>query len=248
MKLQLRLLALCLASFMVFAYAAPDKPQSEGGAVTETAAEEPAKAPAVKVSAPGEEAVGDLLLQAMSLIGVAYRWGGSNPQAGLDCSGFIQYIFKKSLNLTLPRTAAEMAHSGRAIDKAELAPGDLVFFNTLGPRNSHVGMYIGNGKFIHSPRTGKSVEVSNLSQSYWVAHYNGARRMTRGADNKVERVAEADTVVASAGSGDSAAVVVRCRKGRKHCVSASKAGGRHHGGAAKATVKKGKKKKHGHGG
>jgi len=247
MKLQLRLLALLLASFMVFAYAAPDKSQSEVRPVAEITDDgTPAKA-----LASGEEAVGDLLLQAMSLIGVAYRWGGSNPTAGLDCSGFIQYIFKKSLKVNLPRTAAEMARSGRVVEKSELAPGDLVFFNTLGPRNSHVGMYMGNGKFIHSPRTGKSVEVSNMNQSYWVAHYNGARRVTRNASNLPEattKTAAAESAEETSAAPAQARVVAKCRRGRR-CVraSAAKAESRRavkakaHG---KATASKGKRKRH----
>lgn len=246
MKLQLRLLALLLASFMVFAYAAPDKSQGEVRPVSEVTDD----GTPTKALATGEEAVGDLLLQAMSLIGVAYRWGGSNPTAGLDCSGFIQYVFKKSLKVNLPRTAAEMGRSGRAVDKSELAPGDLVFFNTLGPRNSHVGMYMGSGKFIHSPRTGKSVEVSNLNQSYWVAHYNGARRVTRNSSSLPEATgktaaAESTNETAAAAPGR---VVVKCRRGHR-CVraSAAKPESRHKAEKAKARGKahaaaKGKKK------
>lgn len=223
MKLQLRLLALLLTSFMVLAYAAPGKSQGETRPVAEVTDD---GAP-IKVLATGEEAVGDLLLQAMSLIGVAYRWGGSNPTAGLDCSGFIQYVFKKSLKVNLPRTAAEMARSGRAVDKSELAAGDLVFFNTLGGRYSHVGIYMGNGKFIHSPRTGKSVEVSNMGLSYWVAHYTGARRVTRNASSLPEAttktaVAETTSEPAAAPAKRKAArVAVKCRRGHR-CAVASK--------------------------
>lgn len=162
------LLALFLAGFMAFAHAAPETmPDGETD-------------PIARFAAPGEEAAGDLLLQAMSLIGVAYRFGGSNPETGLDCSGFIQYVFKKSLRVTLPRTAAGMAQVGREIERDELKAGDLVFFNTRGFRYSHVGIYLGNNKFIHAPRTGKNIEVANMSQSYWTGRYNGARRVSRG--------------------------------------------------------------------
>jgi hypothetical protein len=250
MKLQLRLLALLLTSFMVLAYAAPNKSLNELRPVAEVTDDgAPTKALAI-----GEEAVGDLLLQAMSLIGVAYRWGGSNPTAGLDCSGFIQYVFKKSLKVSLPRTAAEMARSGRAVDKSELAAGDLVFFNTLGGRYSHVGIYMGNGKFIHSPRTGKSVEVSNMGQSYWVAHYTGARRVTRNASSLPEATVAAETTsetAAAPAKREAARVVVKCRRGHR-CVAASKQEAReravHGKGKARAPVKakahaaKGKKK------
>lgn len=163
-----QLLALFLAGFMAFAHAAPDTmPDGEAD-------------PIARFASPGEEAAGDLLLQAMSLIGVAYRFGGNSPETGLDCSGFIQYVFKKSLRVTLPRTAAGMAQVGREIERDELKAGDLVFFNTRGFRYSHVGIYLGNNKFIHSPRTGKNIEVANMSQSYWTGRYNGARRVSRG--------------------------------------------------------------------
>ena len=214
MKLHLHLLAWVLATFMVLAYAAPDKAPTENHPAAETQED-----PIGKFAAPGEEAVGDLLLQAMSLLGVAYRFGGSNPSAGLDCSGFIQYVFKKSLRVNLPRTAAEMAHTGKAVDKSELAPGDLVFFNTRGFQYSHVGIYMGGGKFIHSPRTGKSVEVSNMNQDYWTARYNGARRVNRGSasnfvrdDSEPAPVKNVSKVVAEA-KAPSAKVV--CRKGRR---------------------------------
>jgi cell wall-associated NlpC family hydrolase len=127
----------------------------------------------------GSDAVGDLLLQAMGLMGVAYRFGGNSPTQGLDCSGFMVYIFKKSMNIVLPRTAAEMAKIGSKVERDSLQQGDLVFFNTRGFANSHVGMYIGDGKFIHSPRTGKNIEIANLSSKYWAMRYNGARRVEK---------------------------------------------------------------------
>ena len=214
MKLHLHLLAWVLATFMVLAYAAPDKAFTENHPAADTQED-----PIGKFAAPGEEAVGDLLLQAMSLLGVAYRFGGSTPSAGLDCSGFIQYVFKKSLRVNLPRTAAEMAHTGKTVDKSELAPGDLVFFNTRGFQYSHVGIYMGGGKFIHSPRTGKSVEVSNMNQSYWTSRYNGARRVSRGSSSTFVRedsepVTAKNATKAVEAKAPSAKVV--CRKGR-HC-------------------------------
>jgi cell wall-associated NlpC family hydrolase len=122
----------------------------------------------------------DLLLSAMSLIGVKYTWGGNTPESGLDCSGFIRYVFQNSMNMTLPRTAFEMAQTGRTVDKTELKPGDLVFFNTLGRTFSHVGIYLGDNRFIHSPRAGRSVEVANMSQSYWTTRFTGGRRIADG--------------------------------------------------------------------
>ncbi|WP_157314623.1 C40 family peptidase [Chitinibacter sp. GC72] len=122
----------------------------------------------------------DLLLSAMSLIGVKYTWGGNTPESGLDCSGFIKYVFQNSMNITLPRTAFEMAHTGQSIDKSELKPGDLVFFNTLGRTFSHVGIYLGDNRFIHSPRAGRNVEVANMNINYWQSRFNGARRIADG--------------------------------------------------------------------
>ncbi|WP_410498024.1 NlpC/P60 family protein [Chitinibacter sp. S2-10] len=119
----------------------------------------------------------DLLLSAMSLIGVKYTWGGNTPESGLDCSGFIKYVFQNSMNITLPRTAFEMAHTGQNIDKSELKPGDLVFFNTLGRTFSHVGIYLGDNRFIHAPRKGRNIEVANMNLSYWQNRFNGARRI-----------------------------------------------------------------------
>src|SRR6185437_13294201 len=111
--------------------------------------------------------IGNMLLQSVSLIGIPYKWGGNTPSSGLDCSGFIRYIFKKSLGITLPRTANEMANLGRAIPLNQLEPGDLIFFRISGPRRiSHVGMYLGQDKFIQAPRTGKDIEVSEFNQFY----------------------------------------------------------------------------------
>lgn len=214
MKLHRRILALALAGWMACVTAAPDKVTKE-----DNTAAEPAGDPIGNYASasPTDDAVGDMLLQAISLMGVAYRFGGSNPSTGLDCSGFIQYVFKKSLKVNLPRTAAEMARVGRAVDRSELMPGDLVFFNTRGFSYSHVGIYLGNGKFIHSPRTGKSIEVAPLNQSYWVSRYNGARRVSRGAGpaqtaDSADAQSPADSV-AAASSGSRATWT--CAKGKK---------------------------------
>ncbi|MDO5686153.1 MAG: C40 family peptidase, partial [Neisseria sp.] len=123
----------------------------------------------------------DLLMSAMGLLGVSYRFGGSNPASGLDCSGFIQYIFREAMNVNLPRTSAAMAEVGVAVEKADLKPGDLVFFRRGKARIGHVGMYIGDGKFIHAPRTGKSIEIQDLNRTYYVKNYAGARRVSNNA-------------------------------------------------------------------
>lgn len=121
---------------------------------------------------------GDLVTSAMSLIGVPYRWGGQSVEDGFDCSGLIRHVFESAAGLILPRTAAEQArHQGMAkIDKSKLEPGDLVFFNTRRAKYSHVGIYVGEGKFVHAPRRGATVRVDALDAKYWRTRFDGARR------------------------------------------------------------------------
>ena len=133
--------------------------------------------PAVS-SSTGRGDVDDLIGSAMGFLGVAYRFGGASP-SGFDCSGFMQYIFRKAFAVNLPRTSAEQANVGVAVNRSQLQPGDMVFFRTAGSRISHVGMYIGNDRFIHAPRTGKRIEITSLSNRYWSARYATARRVKR---------------------------------------------------------------------
>ncbi len=120
----------------------------------------------------------DLVLTAMNFLGVPYRLGGSNTDTGFDCSGFTRFIFERSLGLVLPRRADEQASAAGLlpIKREELKPGDLVFFNTLRRTFSHVGIYVGEGKFIHSPRPGGEVRVEDMRFAYWSARFTGARR------------------------------------------------------------------------
>ena len=118
-------------------------------------------------------------MNAMGLIGLSYRYGGNNPNQGLDCSAFMQYIFKQSMRVSLPRTASEQFGVGSSVDRGSLQPGDMVFFNTAGRRISHVGLYIGNNRFIHAPRTGKSIEITSLDNKYWGSRYVTARRVKK---------------------------------------------------------------------
>lgn len=121
----------------------------------------------------------DLIKSAMGLLGVAYRYGGTSVSTGFDCSGFMQHIFRRSMQINLPRTSAEQAKMGVHVDRAGLQPGDLVFFRTVKSRISHVGLYIGNNKFIHAPRTGKTIEITSLSNKYWGAKYAFGRRVKK---------------------------------------------------------------------
>lgn len=118
----------------------------------------------------------DLILKGLELVGIHYRLGGAHPDNGLDCSGFVQFVFREAVGKLLPRTAREQSRVGNAIDKNELKPGDLVFFNTI-RRFSHVGIYLGDNRFVHAPRTGGEIRVEDMSLGYWVQRYNGARRV-----------------------------------------------------------------------
>lgn len=120
----------------------------------------------------------ELALFAMGLIGAVYRPGGVDPRSGMDCSGFVRYVYQEVVGLTLPHNAAAISKTSTVISKNELKPGDLVFFKTVKKAFSHVGIYLGNNQFVHasSSRTGV-VMVSNLEGSYWSNHFAGARRV-----------------------------------------------------------------------
>ena len=119
----------------------------------------------------------ELVIQAMGLLGVPYKRGGISEEKGFDCSGFVRHMFEKSVGLVLPRRAEEQAKVTEEINRSDLKPGDLVFFNTMKRTFSHVGIYVGDGKFIHAPRPGKAVRVDDMREAYWQKRFNGARRV-----------------------------------------------------------------------
>ncbi len=121
--------------------------------------------------------VRDVIFYALSMVGINYRWGGNSPQTGFDCSGLVSHVFRQIYGLVLPRDSYGMARLGKPIEVDELRPGDLVFFNTLRRPFSHVGIYLGDKRFIHAPSAGKSVQIVNMTESYWTTRYNGARRI-----------------------------------------------------------------------
>ena len=125
----------------------------------------------------------EMVLTAMNFLGVPYRRGGNSEVTGFDCSGFTRHIFEMTLGLVLPRRVDEQASAAGllAVERNQLRPGDLVFFNTLRRTFSHVGIYIGEGRFIHSPRPGGEVRVENMGFSYWNLHFTGARRVESAA-------------------------------------------------------------------
>jgi cell wall-associated NlpC family hydrolase len=130
----------------------------------------------------------EMVLAAMNFLDMPYKRGGNGGDEGFDCSGFTRHVFNLSLGLVLPRRVDEQASAAGLVKvkREELQPGDLVFFNTLKRTFSHVGIYIGEGRFIHSPRTGAQVRVEDMRFSYWTRRYTGARR--------------AETLLASAGT------------------------------------------------
>ncbi len=119
----------------------------------------------------------DLAFYALGLIGVDYRYGGETPERGLDCSGLVRYVFQQVTGVTLPRTSQELARIGAPVKRGDLKAGDLVFFDTRRFANSHVGIYLGDDRFIHAPSRGSEVEIAQLDNSYWRKHFNGARRL-----------------------------------------------------------------------
>jgi cell wall-associated NlpC family hydrolase len=125
----------------------------------------------------------ELTAQAMDLLGISYKYGGKTPKTGFDCSGFVSHVFKKTVGVALPGNAYQMSFIGQKISRTELRPGDLVFYNTLKRAFSHVGIYVGNNKFIHSPKTGGVVEVADMNGRYWRTRYQGARRVAELAHN-----------------------------------------------------------------
>jgi cell wall-associated NlpC family hydrolase len=142
-------------------------------------AETAAVAPAAVAAADGGyfDQARELVIHALALIGVNYKYGGESPDSGFDCSGLVSHVFQEVMGLTLPRDSRAMSKVGQKVDKSELQPGDLVFFNTLRRPFSHVGIYIGEERFVHAPSRGRDVEVSNLHSRYWNKRYNGARRV-----------------------------------------------------------------------
>lgn len=143
-----------------------------------TANEAPADTAAVARSTNSWSATAqEIILSALSQTGVKYKYGGNSPEGGFDCSGFVRYVFQQAANLTLPHGARAISQLGQTVTQRELKPGDLVFFNTVRSTFSHVGIYIGNNRFIHSPSAGSAISVTDMGDSYWAKRFTGARRL-----------------------------------------------------------------------
>lgn len=134
-------------------------------------------APAGFVLPPSIGKASELVVAAMGFLGRPYTWGGSTWETGFDCSGFVQAIHRQSAGVVLPRSAAEQAAATQPIDRSELQPGDLVFFNTSRREFSHVGIYVGENRFVHAPSAGSAIRMADLRLDYWDARFNGARRV-----------------------------------------------------------------------
>lgn len=140
---------------------------------------------AAKQQAAGLQAVAmspkqssEVLSRAVNVLGTPYRWGGSSPKKGFDCSGLVKYAFNDVADVDLPRTSNAMARGqGVKVAKGDLKPGDLIFFNIKSRRVNHVAIYLGNDRFIHAPRTGKRVSIDSLDKPYWQKHYVVAKRV-----------------------------------------------------------------------
>ncbi len=123
------------------------------------------------------QAANAVLMRAIGLVGTPYRYGGNTPESGFDCSGLVAYVYREMLDLKLPRTSRDLAAvQGPKIDPQRLAPGDLVFFGSRGSV-SHVGIYVGEGRFVHAPSSGGTVRLDSLGGPYWKDHYTGAKRV-----------------------------------------------------------------------
>ena len=194
--------AVVMAMSLANAVAAPD---TANDAVSRFIAEKGLVDTSVAPVEPSESAfvrqvrdkASDMVLTAMNFLGVPYRRGGNSAEDGFDCSGFTRRVFEMSLGLVLPRRAEEQASAKGliAVKREELKPGDLVFFNTLKRTFSHVGIYVGEGKFIHAPRTGGQVRVEDMRFAYWAKRFTGARRPELPATEAVAPAPAADVQV-----------------------------------------------------
>lgn len=130
----------------------------------------------IATAAPADKLSG-VLKEAHTMIGIPYSWGGNTPEEGLDCSGFVRYVYGRAAGIMLPRLSSQISRKGKPVAEANLHPGDLVFFNTRRGTATHVGIYVGDNQFIHAPKTGSFIRVESMRSAYWTARYYGARRM-----------------------------------------------------------------------
>jgi cell wall-associated NlpC family hydrolase len=165
-------LGVCLALAVLLASCASPPPLKTGHATR------PRPSAAGNLSTLKADGAGrEILIYTLSLLDLDYRFGGSNPEAGLDCSGMVDYIYRNAVGVKLPHNAAQIAGIARPIPTTAMQVGDLVFFNTLNRSFSHMGIYIGDGKFVHAPRTNSPIRVDRLDNRYFAARFEGARTL-----------------------------------------------------------------------
>ncbi len=167
-----------------------------GSAFAEPAPQAPEPVLATEAQAPVQTGgrAADLVLDALSMLGVRYHYGGAHRATGFDCSGFVRDVYQRTLGLVLPHNAAQQSREGEKVAEDQLRPGDLVFFHTLRRAFSHVGIYIGNGQFIHAPRPGQRVQIESMASPYWARRFVGARRLIQHAADALVPSAQAEPV------------------------------------------------------
>jgi hypothetical protein len=187
MRITAPLLAFLLFAFaMLFAVRAHAAPAGSADDMDKLLADKGLMAHIERASQTVSNKASELVVNAMGFLGVPYRRGGNSADTGFDCSGFVRAIYEQSIGLILPRKAEQQAAATQNIERNELQPGDLVFFNTMRRAFSHVGIYVGEGKFIHSPKPGAEVRVESMSVSYWNRRFDGARRVAGQSTQPVD--------------------------------------------------------------
>lgn len=181
----MRRLALSLLTVLLLAACAgaPQKTSSRGSGSQVVVANGAYHAPPPGFPNFVDHSIGreEISIQAMSLVGIPYRWGGNTPDSGFDCSGLVRYVVSRAASVNLPRTTADMSGRGESIEPDEIAPGDLIFFNTTGRAHSHVGIYVGKLRFVNAPSTGGTVRLDYLTNPYWAKRFDGIRRVASPA-------------------------------------------------------------------
>ena len=177
-------LVLTLGSYLLFITSTYAAPASSGDEIDKLLADKGLLTQIDQVRQTVTDKASGLVFDAMGFLGVPYKRGGNTAETGFDCSGFVRAMYEQSIGLILPRRAEQQAAATQNIDKTELKPGDLVFFNTMRRAFSHVGIYVGDGKFIHSPKPGAQVRVESMNLSYWHGRFDGARRVAGKTDDR----------------------------------------------------------------
>ena len=175
--MRLKLTHLALTSTLLLAVNAYASPSQNGDDLDKLLVEKGLLSQFGQVRQSVGNKASELVVNAMGFLGVPYKRGGNTVETGFDCSGFVRAMYEQSIGLILPRRAEQQAAATQNIDKSELKPGDLVFFNTLKRTFSHVGIYVGEGRFIHSPKPGAEVRVESMKVNYWASRFDGARRV-----------------------------------------------------------------------